>query len=1237
MFNKILRLMISVSFIMLPAKGFALPEGGTISAGTGNIPAVNPGDTAMTITQTSDRMIADFNTFNIAQPETVTFSQPSSSAIALNRIHDGNPSQILGTLRADGRIFLVNPNGIMFGAGSQVDTAGLLASTLDITNNDFMDGDNYFSFYRNEFAGKVTNSGNIFNSKGAGGFAALLGPQVENTATGVISNVNSAALASGDTITVSLDSQDIINIAIAEDADVPAFTPAGVINDGQIYAGSKVLLTAQVLGSLFDNAVNNSGIIEAKKIEITGNGDIELQAGSKVLAKNIQDDASVRIESAEGEVRINGSQVKASIAEDDGSGGYGDAYIDIIAGDRDSAVTIDGESHVIAEVQYDGQALVNIMAGDHYWYDNGSAQEEDLSGGEVSILGKSLVKAAIGDCGEAYTWIRAGGSMDSTPNSITVNDSAVGSYVSRGDAEVWLRDGSFHWYRNYGSDYGEEYESLNGGHIDLNRSFIEAKVLDGGEGKNYAEVELRAGKVEVNDTDVTASVTGYGDAEVDIEAMESYAYNYGYDHEGSWENETGAAGAIDIIGGSNILAETNGGDAEIFLETGPWVESGSAETRVNISGSSLTSDVKGLGHAGVYIGTDLAEIEWLDDIAELIGYDLGDLSGGPIFGPITVTGSTILAQSQGPSEEGEPGTAVVAMATADTLTIADSAVKASDPEMAGVALYSDRDIEITGSSKISAVTTDEESLAGVVALAEGSLNAPAEILADGGDGFGVVALLAEGDILAGNATAMGASNVIPMLEDLLKDLLLDDYLGNVSLTLGTEDSYGSGILLASMDGDIRSGDLNADVVAAIALGYDDYEEDYRASIAESPYRSSGNIFDIGDVKAQLLLLAAGGNIGTAEAPIKTDTDILAALSLDRGDIYIQEANGLELGLYLPMHLTDSQGEPFEQFLGVSTAANNGKVHVVADGDITVNSVLSPFGGVFLQSVNGSIFAGQGWNSLVLGEDDGSYGDWRDLLDSLKMDVYGSGWSDYGISAFSPVVLGYAPMKFDPENPDTFGNYNLIAGSCSYLSSYTGTIGVGTAGSKDALMSGGVAGGVRPGVEAVTGVDPSPEFDPAYGMPSGIVQYFDLMESEGPQQIWPKTPAEGTLSFDNPLLAFVQVMDEGYNAAVREGFQPQAALTLQFGAPPITPPGPEEDGAEEFAGALDPNLRVYYELVKNYRVMSFEPATPTSFFAYHPLTPTDMSEFDSIALDADAYDFISNNIRSKKKVAPYYGF
>ena len=128
------------------------PSGGTVTGGSANI--VTSGNT-LNIDQSTQRAVIDWRSFNIAPTETTKFNQPSSSSVTLNRINDPDPSQILGTLTANGNVILINPNGVFFGPGSQVDVNGLIATAANISNADFMAGNMNFAIPGNPDAAIV--------------------------------------------------------------------------------------------------------------------------------------------------------------------------------------------------------------------------------------------------------------------------------------------------------------------------------------------------------------------------------------------------------------------------------------------------------------------------------------------------------------------------------------------------------------------------------------------------------------------------------------------------------------------------------------------------------------------------------------------------------------------------------------------------------------------------------------------------------------------------------------------------------------------------------------------------------------------------------------------------------------------------------------------------------------------------------------------------------------------------
>jgi filamentous hemagglutinin family protein len=89
-------------------------------------------------------MAIDWQSFNVQSNESVNFYQPNTNSVSLNRILDQNPSQIFGSINANGQVMLVNPNGIIFSPTSSVNVGGLVASGLDINPQLFMNSDIVF-------------------------------------------------------------------------------------------------------------------------------------------------------------------------------------------------------------------------------------------------------------------------------------------------------------------------------------------------------------------------------------------------------------------------------------------------------------------------------------------------------------------------------------------------------------------------------------------------------------------------------------------------------------------------------------------------------------------------------------------------------------------------------------------------------------------------------------------------------------------------------------------------------------------------------------------------------------------------------------------------------------------------------------------------------------------------------------------------------------------------------------
>jgi filamentous hemagglutinin family protein len=248
---------------LLASGAWAGPSGGSVSAGSGSI---SHSGATTTITQGSQNLAINWASFGIAAGERVNFVQPGASAIALNRVIGAESSVINGTLSANGQVWILNPNGVLFGNTASVNVGGLVASTLSLSDADFLAGKRSFS--ANGSQGTVVNQGSL-----TGGYVALLGKQTSNSGTITTAN-GTAALAAGDKVTLDFSGNRLLSVQVNEGT-----LNALAENKGLIRADNgTVILSASAKEALLSTVVNNEGVIEAKGIDSSG-GTILLLGG----------------------------------------------------------------------------------------------------------------------------------------------------------------------------------------------------------------------------------------------------------------------------------------------------------------------------------------------------------------------------------------------------------------------------------------------------------------------------------------------------------------------------------------------------------------------------------------------------------------------------------------------------------------------------------------------------------------------------------------------------------------------------------------------------------------------------------------------------------------------------------------------------------------------------------------------------------------------------------------------
>jgi len=301
------------------------PAGGNVVGGQGSI---NQQGLNTTINQASNRLAIDWQRFNVAENESVQFIQPGRDSVALNRIFDQNPSQILGRIDANGSIVLVNPRGVLFGNSATVNVGGLVASALDIKTHDFMNGDFLFSVVEDS-DGVVVNRG-LLNAA-TGGSITLLGKRVSNE--GLISaRLGKVNLAAGAEAVLTFDPAGFIGVEVTKAVlENELGIDSAVLNEGTIRAdGGQVLMTAKVSKDLFSNAVNNKGIVQAGSIE-KRHGAIFLNGlGGDVVNSGRLDASATDAGANGGDVTLSGDNVTHSgiIRADAAQGDVGTIAID---------------------------------------------------------------------------------------------------------------------------------------------------------------------------------------------------------------------------------------------------------------------------------------------------------------------------------------------------------------------------------------------------------------------------------------------------------------------------------------------------------------------------------------------------------------------------------------------------------------------------------------------------------------------------------------------------------------------------------------------------------------------------------------------------------------------------------------------------------------------------------------------------------------------------------------------
>jgi filamentous hemagglutinin family protein len=364
----------------------ANPLGPTVTSGAASISS--PSSRQTNVDQTSEGVVIDWSSFNIGNGQTTTFVQPNAQAIAVNRIGGGNASQILGTLDANGRVVLINGNGVLFGKSSQVNVGSLVATSSGGSDSDLLAGK--FTQTGSPNAA-VVNQGRVTASQG--GFVALVAPNVSNGGT-VSAKLGTVTLGGANAFTVDLAGDGLVSFA-AQGAGPAKVTNTGFLN------GANISLTARAAEGLATGVVNVSGTITAQTARDVG-GTIVLDGG-------------------------DGGDVIVSNAKLDASGADGGGAIQI-GGWNQNSVTVDKASVLNASATSAGNGgNISVVASGMSFQGVAFAQGGSQSGHGGTIETSGHVIDVGGARINTFASHGAMGMWTLDPENVTISSSATGN------------------------------------------------------------------------------------------------------------------------------------------------------------------------------------------------------------------------------------------------------------------------------------------------------------------------------------------------------------------------------------------------------------------------------------------------------------------------------------------------------------------------------------------------------------------------------------------------------------------------------------------------------------------------------------------------------------------------------------------------------------------------------------------------------------------------------------------
>ena len=419
--------LVATALLVSPVARAGGPSGGSVAVGSATISTPNANKTV--VDQSSNKALINWNSFSIPNGSSVVFNQPTANSLTVNRVTGPSASFIDGQMLANGNIWLLNSNGVMFGHGAQVNVGGLLATTSDITDDDFRKGRYRFTKPSANADAAVVNQGTITAAKG--GSVVLSATQVSNE--GVIrADLGSVVLGGARTFTVDLDGDNLIRYQVGKPvAQAPkdangAAAPALVSNSGTISAnGGSVLVTARAARNIENNVINNTGVVEANSVSAR-NGEIVFDAGPDgTVNAGGSISASGRGQGETGgSVSLTGGTVNVTDgATIDASGDHGGGTVQIGGGLHGQGSIANAQTTNVGKASISADAITQGDGGKiSLWSD-----------GETTFSGNASAKGGA-EGGN-------GGIVETSGEKLHVgSDAKVDTSAAQGNTGTWLLD-----------------------------------------------------------------------------------------------------------------------------------------------------------------------------------------------------------------------------------------------------------------------------------------------------------------------------------------------------------------------------------------------------------------------------------------------------------------------------------------------------------------------------------------------------------------------------------------------------------------------------------------------------------------------------------------------------------------------------------------------------------------------------------------------------------------------------